>query len=379
MDDLKVISISDIHIGHPQVPAEVTHANLVKVLYPHLNDDLDILIFGGDFFHTLLDMNGQSGFHAVSIIDEIKFLAWQHKFFVRINRGTFSHDRLQNQFFLKGNEPNMIGGELMVRLFDTITIEHIEAFGIDILYVPDDLPYEDATPVIKDKIADAQLDMVDLAVVHSYFEHVLPPGMPRLPHNTYSADLFGTMVKGVVLHAHIHTPGVFKKVVTNGSFERQNHGEEEAKGFFIIRYNKITGKVIHEFIRNIYATRFDTINLSKYTSEEEGMARYSSWLQNLIEDSCATNPQIHVRVLADDALILDSIVAYTRSTTSNIVISRRKASKNNLSEEEVITEIADLPIITIDNLPDMASEFLLKDKGIEMSAELIKEVLNAPG
>lgn len=374
---IKIVSISDIHTGHQRVPTDVIHENFRRVLYPELNDSVDLLSIGGDFFDTLLDLNGKCGFHAAMMIDELKSLAETHHFFIRVTRGTFSHDRLQNQFFIKDISPIMFGQDPMIRLFDTLAVEHIASLGIDILYVPDDLPYEDAMPMIRNKIADAQLSAVDIAVVHSYFDHLLPPGIPRRPSNTYSADAFESLVKGVVLNGHVHKPCVYKKVITNGSFDRLAHGEEEQKGFFIVEYDKESHRVVHNFIHNEYATIFKTINLSKYPTEEEGLSRYTEWLSDLFMTNKSTSKQVHVRVLADDPLLKQAIVAYTRTNERNVVISSRSASKSQHLEEEILTELTDLPIITEENLPTMASRFLQEDKGITMSPEAIKEVLNA--
>ncbi len=373
---IKGLSASDFHFGHPRVPAEIMYRNVVKTMYPHLNDELDILFIVGDFFDRLLDMSGQAGYYAALVIDELKKLAEKHQFFIRIVRGTFSHDRLQNQFFIKNAAPLMINGEQLVRLYDTIEIEHLSTLGINILYVPDDLPYEDATPVIKDKIRDAQLTQVDFALTHSYFEHLIPPGLPRKPHNTYSADTFGEFVRGVVLNGHIHTRRVYKKVVTNGSFERLCHGEEELKGFFVIRYDKETGATTHDFIVNEFATTFRTINLSRCASVPEAITKYQKKVSTLVDTDNSTYGILHIRILTDDNILRDAIVEFTKGEYENVVVTSKKATKKVTSEEDIITQVADLPIITEANLPSMISEFLLREKGVSMEAMQIQEVLH---
>ena len=389
MIKLNGASISDIHVGHKKVTADVMHMSLKKSLYPRLmTGELDVLYIGGDFFDTLLDMNGLAGYHAAAIIRELIDLAWEYKFFIRVLRGTFSHDRLQNQFFLladasemvdnnaKASEPRMLKGDPLVRYFDSITIEYMKTYDIHVLYVPDDLPYEDATPVIKKIIAEHQLDKVDIAVVHSYFRHLLPHGMPHVPNNTYDAEVFSDMVKGVVLNGHVHKSCVFHKVITNGSFERLNHGEEEAKGFFCFEYDKENEKCTHEFVENIHASIFRDINLSKYRTEREGLEAYTSWLTNLLQNDNSSCHRVHVRVISDDLILRQAIIAYTKSNYDNVLITGKSLVTYDIPEEEVITHTADLPNITEDNLPVMISDHLFKTIDVDINPAEILEVLN---
>ena len=99
MSEINIVSGSDFHVGHTKTTPDVMHANMKKYLYPALTPEVDLFIISGDFFDTLLDMNGIAGYTAARIIQEIKDICFKNKILLRITRGTFTHDRHQNQFF----------------------------------------------------------------------------------------------------------------------------------------------------------------------------------------------------------------------------------------------------------------------------------------
>lgn len=376
--NLKAISISDIHLGHSKVIPDVMHENLKKVVYPHLNEELDILFIVGDFFDCLLDMNGQAGWISYRIIAELIELAKEHKFLIRVVRGTFSHDRMQNQFFLTEPEPSYLGKDLLVRVFDTVSIEYIHSYDINVLYVPDDLPCDNALEVVKSKISEAQLNSVDIALNHGYFQHMLPSGIPHEPPNTFRAEDFDTLVKGFVLNGHIHQASVYRKVISNGSFERLCHGEEEPKGFFVIYYNTDTGEASHEFHENQYATTFKTYDLTKWRTEKEILTEYGKWLNQMLKEDKSTSPNIYVRIICDDAVLKQAVLTYTRENNDCVILSSKtsNAKHKEENEEDIETSIVDLPIITESNLSGMIVEFLSNVKHVDMSITEVDQVLN---
>lgn len=354
---INIISISDLHMGHVKTSPEVMHINLQKKLYPELQDDVDLLVFGGDFFDTLLDMSGVAGFHAAKIIEEIKSLCRKHKILLRVVRGTFTHDRHQNQFFNVGTEDTYLGKDLAVRVFNSITVEWIESLGISVLYVPDDLPHENPLAAIKECIADSSHDRVDMAVMHCYFTHLLPRGMPRVPHNCYVANDIIKLVKGPILNGHIHTPRVHKTIITNGSFERGNHGEEENKGFFKVWYDKELGQTSQQFVVNDLATIYKTMYVGS-GSDEIALEDFPMAVDALVNGSRSTSEKIYLRVISDDILAKEATHQYVSNTWENVVYTSKKRTSHE--DDGVVNHtptIEELPAITEDTLPGMVVTF----------------------
>jgi hypothetical protein len=353
---IKILSISDIHVGHAKAKAEYMLSDIVEHVIPKVTEDLDIFFIGGDFFDRLLNMDGTAGYHAVTIISEIRRACIANGVLLRILRGTFSHDYNQNQFFIVDDDP-YINGVQQVRLFDNISIEHIPFLDVNILYVPDDLPYADAMPIIEDKVKEHQLNKVDIAVTHSYYEHLIPPNIPHRPHNTYSADRFAKIVKGPIFNGHIHTTCVYKSVITNGSFGRLCHNEEEAKGFYLVEYDKVSLKVRYEFVENTSATVFKTIDLTTIPKDDQ-VEHYIGRLKRILESANSSNPTIHVRIISESG-VAHQLIEYTRERYNNVSLSH-KSTKDDYKESasEIHVELVDLPIITESNLPAMVIDHL---------------------
>jgi len=372
---LNIISASDFHIGHSKTSADVMHSNLKKYLYPQLTEDIDLFIISGDFFHTLLDMNSESGYRAALIIEELKKICFKNKIFLRVLRGTFTHDRHQNQFFNIETNEKRIGKDLAVRVFSQLKIEWIEELGISVLYVPDDLPYDEPLTQIIECISESPYDKVDIASMHCYFDHLLPRGIPRRPHNCYDADTISKYVNGPILNGHIHTKCVYKKIVTNGSFDRTAHGEEEDKGFFKLIYDTNSKEVIFDFIVNEGATLFKSIYLdnTKVTLDE-----FPNIVKDILNNNKSSSDRVFLRVVSDDSSIRESAHKFINTTYDNIVYSSKKLS--NVSEEDSeghIPSIEELPSITEDTLPSMVVDFIKHKMNMTISVdEVMKELKN---
>lgn len=347
------------------------------MLYPQLNAELDILFIVGDFFDGLLDMNGQAGWTAGCIIAELIALAKEHMFLIRVVRGTFSHDRMQNQFFQIESTPSYIGRDLLVRVFDSISIEHLEELNLDVMYVPDDLPCDDAMSAVREKLDEYQLKRVDIMLNHGYWGHLLPKGIPHEPPNTFHAERFDDLVRGVILNGHVHQPSVYRKVISNGSFERLCHGEEEAKGFFVIYYDTVSGQSTHTFVENIYATVFRTFNCTKWRTEEDVLDEYGAWMTNVLNSDISTSESVFIRIVCDDPLLLQAVLTFTRQNSTKIILTSKKSSrKEDEDSEDIQISVSELPMITEANLPEMIAKFLSSTKGIDIAITDIEGVLH---
>ncbi len=257
---LRILSTSDIHIDVPRVAASIIADNFRAKILPHMTDDLDMLVIAGDLSDGALDMSGVASYELISLMQEIVRLAVEHNIIVRVLQGTFTHDRKQNQFF-------KLFTHQLVKVVTTIDVEVIESLGISVLYKPDDLPFKDAVVRIKTLLKDCSIDKVDLFINHGYFSHLLPHGIPHVPTNTLSYSDTKQFVKGIVLTGHVHTPGIYKNIVCNGSFDRLQHGEEEKKGFFLIDYSVENNRATVDFMDNELATIFKTIDVSDIESD----------------------------------------------------------------------------------------------------------------
>ncbi len=88
---MKITFLTDIHIGNPKVYLDRITESLHKYAYPELITS-QLILLGGDFFDCLLNINSDAGIRAIYIIDELIELCLSKNIYLRVLRGTFSHE-----------------------------------------------------------------------------------------------------------------------------------------------------------------------------------------------------------------------------------------------------------------------------------------------
>lgn len=393
MKPVNIVTLPDLHLGHPKVGTVSVHRHLIKYMYPELKN-CDLLVIGGDFFHDLIGLNSAAGYHAISIIDDLINMAFQYHFYIRIVRGTFTHDRMQNKAFIRVNRHDtedfgfdndsewipfsreQFDGKPVIAFFNTVSVE-TDLLGMNLLYIPDDLPYENVMDHIHDVMEASHVKKVDLVISHGYFKHLLPLGIPRVPKNTLDWKEFEPFVKGCVLNGHVHIPSVYEKVVSGGSFERMCHGEEEDKGFFTVVYDRDSGKTQFSFHRNPEALLFRTIRLNK--SPEKNIDRFKAKLKEIISEN-KSNAPLHLRIAIDDQILKQSLIAYARATYPDAKlditsIKIKELTTSSTLEDSLDMTVLDLPIVTEENLPDLLLKHAEDNGEHGITRDEIQEIL----
>ena len=368
---IKIVELTDLHIGRINIPPEMVRQHLVKYLYPKLVD-ADILDIGGDFFDCLCNLNNDAGIVATIIVDELIEMALEHKFYIRVVRGTFSHDRFQNRLFLTQRRSELkLGSNPLVKVVDRISIEVFEDLKISVLYCPDDQPYTDVTQTVLDVIEAHKLKKVDFIFSHGYFEHLLPKGLTKVPHNTLYYDRLKNKVAGAILNGHVHTPSVYEKVFNGGSFERLQHGEEENKGFFVLTYDVKSHKLTYEFIVNQDAIPFVTIDVNKTFTVETAL----EWITKKVDEIRKERKDPDLKIFLRLAGNSEFVALYVRENFPNVVLTTKSTPTQIVDTEELNITTDDLPIITEDNLPLMV-EAALAETDTPLTVDEIKDILN---
>lgn len=261
----KIGSTSDIHLGHPKVSVEHLDTIIRKYLFPVIKTS-NLFIFAGDVFHQLLRLDAPNTQLIVILITDILQLAKKSNCIIRVLRGTYTHDRNQNTIFNTVNKN--IGAD--VNIVEQLSLEYIEAIDSRILYIPDNLPYTDSNTCIEEIVSllsKVGWDTVDIAVMHGYFKHVLPEGIPHEPHCTFSWSQFKNIVKHVVLSGHVHLHSKYKNIYYHGSLDRLAHNEEEAKGFLVLEGTSQSHWNV-KFVENKHSTNFITVHPIGETVDE---------------------------------------------------------------------------------------------------------------
>jgi len=257
--------LSDIHLHHPRTPTTHIIDNLVtQVFHNKEAASADIMWVSGDLFDRLVTVPDEDNLVIIWFINRLLQFCSQHDIALRVLEGTGSHDYGQPKViaeYLKGSKFNVD-----YRYFSALTIDYDERFDLNVLYIPDELNADASVTwtEVRALMESKGLSSVDYAIMHGMFEFQLPEHV-----NSTSAHLstrYESIVKRHVLIGHHHTHRVEGKIIVPGSFDRLAHGEEQAKGYILIRDYGTHSKV--KFVENTKAKIYRTINLHGRSLEE---------------------------------------------------------------------------------------------------------------
>jgi hypothetical protein len=253
-----IVTIADIHIGCRGLTPEEYKYQLKHGVINKLKEMpfIDGVVILGDTLHEKLPLNSEYANIFFWFIAQLIKVCKDKNAFVRVIKGTKSHDveQLDNISFYEE--------ELDFKIFNTLTVEEIDGHMYGFIpeeYVSDMSHYD---PILK-----AEDNYFDMLFGHGLIESCKLMHQDSENHNTkaplfYVSELSRVCV-GPISFGHIHTPMVVKnKFYYVGSVLRLCHGEEEDKGYNIIVYLKKEGLYRVESIINEYTLNFNTMKLS---------------------------------------------------------------------------------------------------------------------
>ena len=210
----------------------------------------------------------------------------RYNIIVRVLEGTPSHDRQQSDRFRIINDihyanDNKTAVDLLY--IKTLSIEHIDKYNIDVLYVPDEWNHETSDTLIevKELLASKNIKQVDYAVMHGGFDYQM--GSVIKNNIKHDSKEYLDLVKGLIFIGHIHQHSNCDRIYAGGSFDRLAHGEEETKGFLTATVNK---DYSHEivFVENTTARKFITVKCP-YEDAELNLKRIDKHVKKLPSES----------------------------------------------------------------------------------------------
>lgn len=285
---LNIAEFSDIHLGNPRVPTY----KIIEGLNAALPDNeitaaLDWLILAGDVTDRQLKMSDHHVYEIQAWVTRVLRLCKKHDIVLRVLLGTPSHDWGQSKLFESMNETAEIHAD--IRYIDTLYIEHIERFNIDVLYIPDEY-----RPTASETWRDVELllhkhrlEKVDYVIMHGGFTHQFPQHLRHMPV-LHDPDKYLDICRSYIFVGHIHQSSRNKRILAAGSFDRDKHGEEYPKGHLRVQTYDDPSLDDVRFVENKYATKFVTIDLREVEFEDMGKA---------IANACGVLPEgSHIRI-----------------------------------------------------------------------------------
>lgn len=258
MKDCKIACFSDIHLGHKANDTlSILKMLNEEIFNKNLLDKINILIFAGDTFDRLLQLD----YPALADIDYffaklINGCASRGVIF-RVLEGTPSHDRGQPERFV--TIAKIIDTKCDFAYVDKLSIEHIPSFDMNVLYIPDEwrVDNNETLQEVRDLMASRGLEQVDIAVMHGQFEYQIPVQGKGIP--VHDAAAYEKLVRSIIFIGHVHTHSRSGKIAAQGSFDRLRHGEQEPKGYLYVEIKNNAAKVF--FIENKAARVYNTLKV----------------------------------------------------------------------------------------------------------------------
>lgn len=260
---LKYLVISDIHLGHRRTSTQSIVDNLDKMLDTPTLSTVDILFLAGDVFDRLLSFGSSEAIAATNWVIRLLQRCVQTNTMVRVLEGTTSHDYAQSSIF-KTVATMMESTSLDMRYVNSLSIEYIAKYDINVLYVPDNwrTTADEVWTDVQGVLTTHGLERVDICIMHGGFEFQLPV----VQKDTHDSDKYQKIVKYALSAGHIHIPNQKGKILVQGSSDRLSHNEEHAKG--CMRIGLHPNGVIYSFIKNPNPKVYKTILVSGLSIEE---------------------------------------------------------------------------------------------------------------
>ena len=286
---LRIGEMGDVHLLHNKTSTDHILKNLYKAFPDNAETgELDMIIIAGDLFDRLVYYPDPN----ISLIRRWMFLflhmCKRRDIVVRILEGTPSHDWKQSVHFITENEVADIGCD--IKWVESLSIEHIERFGINVLYVPDEWKHE-TDEVWKDvckELHEKGLSQVDFTILHGAFNYQLPS---HVPVPTHIPERYMEITKYFVFGGHIHKRSQYGNILAAGSFDRLTHGEEEDKGHYRVVVDR--DNVDHEirFVVTEGAKLYKSVDCTGLPLDE-ALTKIDNLISTMSIDS-------HVRVIAE--------------------------------------------------------------------------------
>ena len=280
---LRAIVVGDIHLYNPRTPTARTISSLDReIVNAKVFSSIELLVINGDLLDRLITPDRPESNMFLSWATRLIALASKHNVCLRVLYGTPSHDNHQSKVIAYLAQEMNDRYPCDVKYIAELSIERIERFQIDVLWVPDrwrnhvSQTLEETHDLLKSR----GIEQVDYAFMHGSFAYQLPSAAPdHVKHNEQS---YLKLVKREIYISHVHKASQHERIYAPGSFDRDRQGETEPKGF--IHFERSQGFSIITFMVNHDAKVYDRLDVSAL-SVEDGLKKLHRKVLDLPEGS----------------------------------------------------------------------------------------------
>lgn len=374
---------ADLHVGAMSLHnTEKSIENIKNILKDYTKDSLlDFIILGGDFFDKQFYANDLY----IPLAQKLMLYFLLSSKTIRVIYGTSSHDSNQYQIFDVFKD---VFKDHDFRVIYTAESEELLP-DMKVLYVPEEYIYYK-----KDFYKDLFKEEYDYVFGHGMIEEAFTHttrNTKEEDHSRRKPPVFKSIelsdiCRGDVIfgHYHIHDEYGDGKVSYAGSFDRWKQNEEKDKGFYYLEKDEDSFR--KEFIVNPFALKYITKHYGYHHPIFMDGADLDKEVKRLFS-LVKKNDIYELRLMFNIPLTHpnpESFMKFWRERlrdSKNIRVEFSHGYVENerkLKEEKVLGELDEERKIILDkNIPgeDKISYFLKKRRGIDMSPERIKELL----
>lgn len=271
----------DIHLFHKNTQiAWILNSLRQTYAAAKLKGHLDLVVIGGDLIDREVSYASKEIhlFHrwVAEFLEDLKANGTE----LFILEGTPLHDWEQPQVVTELNDAFKVGAK--VNYVTHLCIQQHPKFG-DILFIPDQWrpSCEETWEDVKKELIVHGLTQVDWIFMHGAFQHQMPPHLHKRI-DLHISERYHKITKRFVFVGHHHELSQWENICCAGSLDRLTHGQEEAKGCFLVEV--FPDKTNITFIENLRAKKYITLDcagldssqlmsiLGKYLVNEEHVA-----------------------------------------------------------------------------------------------------------
>lgn len=286
---INALVFSDVHLFHDKTKTEHILFGLQKALADHERlSDVDIIFISGDLFDHSVFLPNKDISLVLKFLNHLLNMCHKYDIVLRVLEGTPSHDWKQSRMIEDLNK--MRKEPVDAKHVEVLSIEHIEKFGIDVLYVPDEwgTSCADTFEEVKMLLQEKGLEQVDLSIMHGCFNYQFPVNLVGKP-DVHDENSYLSITKYLVIIGHYHTHSKFERIVVPGSFDRLKHGEEEAKGYLKFSIWD-DGRYEVQFVENKVAMIYKTLDFRSMEIID---------IINFLKDFNKDNKEKFVKIIAE--------------------------------------------------------------------------------
>lgn len=376
------MAIADLHWGVMDSNIQTSQYQYILKFLEIYPKQIDLIVLCGDYFDTRIMLGSASAIASINWLEKLLEIAKKKNVSrVRIIRGTKEHDNDQLEALRRLEKDEFF------KIFITNTVEETLP-NLKVIYCPEENIKHDE---YIEKYADNILCYPDIGFFHGNFDNVIPSvAIKQMGDNTlvYEYAFWDNFISGPMIAGHWHDGVVDRKLHYIGTPDRWEFGEDEPKGFAMMKFNTEDHSYFYKKILNpncpVYLSYIVLTDV--YDSIEQFQSLFQDIDQKIKElkkDGKKVKVRIIIQITDDKPSNLDFIshlrTHYLNSKRVKITVKNKLQKKRKKEEQKRQDELNKKYGFTSDTSLSQAEiirRYIIEKKGRERPLDKIEAILS---